>query len=92
LFNLRDEKQRGRLEKLSETLHFSDARDSGLPPGVSLSEKDVPILLAAIASHAGYLLAGDFRHFGAYLGTTVEGVEILTPGQYLEIRERKRRR
>jgi len=87
--NLLVEEQQRRLEKLSEAVHFRDAGDRKLPPGVSLPEKDAPILLAAIEARADYLLTGDIRHFGAYLGRKVERVEILTPRRYLQIRGRK---
>lgn len=88
-FNLPAEEQRVRLQKLSEALLFCDAVDRRLPPEVSLPEKDAPILLAAIESRAGYLLTGDVHHFGAYFGKRVEGVKILTPREYLQIRSRR---
>ena len=48
-----------------------------------LADKDVPILAAAIEAGATHLLTGDKRHFGHLFGTTVRGVLILPPGEYL---------
>jgi predicted nucleic acid-binding protein len=50
----------------------------------SLAEKDRPVLTAAITLDCTHLITGDRRHFGELLGTTVHGVQILTPRQYLE--------
>lgn len=86
-FNLDDDDQRRRLTTLARRLHFVEATDRPLPRGVVLPEKDKPILLAAIEARAEYLLTGDIRHFGSYLGKKLEGVTIVTPAQYLEIRE-----
>lgn len=57
--------------------------DRPLPRGVTLPEKDRPILLAALHAEATHLLTGDVTHFGPYLGTEVEGLRILTPARYL---------
>lgn len=84
--NLEREDQQQRLEKLAESLTFSEATDRKLPPGIRLPEKDVPILQAAIQAHADYLLTGDTRHFGPYLGRKIEGVMILLPAEYLKRR------
>ena len=48
-----------------------------------LPEKDVPILLAAVAGQATHLLTGDLRHFGHLLNTQVHGVLIQLPAVYL---------
>jgi len=61
----------------AEPADFPIDGDPGLPP------KDRPILLAAIVSGADVLLTGDLTHFGACLGTTVNGVRVLLPGEYL---------
>lgn len=84
--NLDEEPQRSRLDKLSEALTMFEATGATLPVGVSLPEKDIPILVAAIEMRATHLLTGDLRHFGAYLGKTVAGVTILLPGVYLKTR------
>lgn len=87
--NLDQDVQRGRLEKLASRLELFDAFERPLPKGISLPEKDLPILLAAIESGAGYLLTGDIKHFGAYFGKKIEGVMILLPAQYLSERRRR---
>lgn len=54
-----------------------------LPAHITLVEKDRPILLAAISVKASHLLTGDQQHFGHLFSSSVEGVLILTPAQYL---------
>jgi predicted nucleic acid-binding protein len=58
-----------------------------LPAGISLPDKDKPILRAAIDAQATHLLTGDVKHFGPYYGHTVAGVLILPPSQYLQGRQ-----
>jgi predicted nucleic acid-binding protein len=84
--NLNDQGQRQRLQDLSAAIQLFEATDQGLPREISLPEKDAPILLAAIAAEADYLLTGDVRHFGPYFGKKIEGVAILPPGEYLKKR------
>jgi len=81
--NLAGEDQRVRLASLSESLHWFEAVQRELPRGVVLPEKDVPIMLAARAARATHLLTGDVRHFGAYFGRKIEGIAIVSPGDYL---------
>ncbi|MDZ4179123.1 MAG: hypothetical protein U1E29_07825 [Coriobacteriia bacterium] len=64
----------------AEPADFPVEGDPGLPP------KDRPILLAAIVSGADVLLTGDITHFGPCLGTTVSGVRVVLPGEYLRAR------
>jgi uncharacterized protein len=84
--NLTKEDQQRRLMRLAEELTLCDAADRKIPTGIHLPEKDVPILLASIEARANYLLTGDLRHFGQYLGRKTEGVQILLPAQYLKSR------
>jgi predicted nucleic acid-binding protein len=84
--NLDEEEQRARLTKLSEVVHFFDAGQRKLPRGISLPEKDVPIMLAAIEARATHLLTGDVRHVGQYFGKKIEGIVIVLPGEYLKVR------
>jgi predicted nucleic acid-binding protein len=86
--NLSEEEQQRRLMHLSAALQLFDVEEPESPRGISLSEKDVPILLAAIEARANYLLTGDIRHFGPYLGKRIEGVMIELPGQYLRTTHR----
>ena len=50
--NLTDEVQRGRLTRLCRSIEFFDAPSSDLPQGVSLPDKDAPIVLAAVEGKA----------------------------------------
>ena len=81
--NLPKEDQQRRLLKLADALHFHEASEQKIPAGIKLPEKDSP-LQAAIEARASYLLTGDIRHFGTYLGRTITGVEILAPAEYLK--------
>ncbi|MFB3880260.1 MAG: DNA-binding protein [Armatimonadota bacterium] len=58
-----------------------------LPSGVSLPEKDLPILAAAAAARCTHLLTGDAQHFGALYGRRVAGVLVLRPADYLRMRQ-----
>lgn len=86
--NLTEEDQWARLAKLSGSLHLFEAGQGTPPRGISLPEKDAPILLAAIEAQASHLLTGDVRHFGPYLGKKIEGIAIMLPGEYLRARVR----
>jgi uncharacterized protein len=82
--NLPKEDQQRRLLKLADALHFHEASEQKIPAGIKLPEKDSPILQGAIEARASYLLTGDIRHFGTYLGRTIAGVKILAPAEYLK--------
>jgi uncharacterized protein len=86
--NLEEEGQRKRLSLLAEAIQLFEAFERNLPRGVSLPEKDAPILLAAIEARATHLLTGDIRHFGPCLGKKAAGIAILLPGEYLRSRKR----
>ena len=88
-FNLPSEDQRNRLSLLSEKIYWFEAAQRELPRGLSLPEKDAPILLAAIEARASHLLTGDVRHFGPYFGKMIEGVTVVLPGEYLRTRARE---
>jgi predicted nucleic acid-binding protein len=87
-FNLEEEEQQGRLVTLARALRLVEGPDRPLPRGISLPEKDQPILLAALEARAHYLLTGDVRHFGIYFGKTIEELRIILPSQYLNLRNR----
>ena len=84
--NLTDEAQRMRLATLSESIQLFEAGQKPLPRGISLPDKDQPILVAAVAARATHLLTGDVRHFGEYFGKKIEGISVLLPGEYLRLR------
>ncbi|MCX5685649.1 MAG: PIN domain-containing protein [Planctomycetota bacterium] len=77
----RSEELRRLVSLLRMTAH--EQGEAALPEGVSIADKDRPILAAAIRAQARYLLTGDKAHFGPYFGQVVGGVCILTPGQFL---------
>jgi uncharacterized protein len=81
--NLTENFQRRRLATLAGQVRLFDAAPRELPSTVSLPEKDVPILLAAIEAKATHLITGDLRHFGPYLGKKLEGILVLSPADYL---------
>jgi uncharacterized protein len=75
--NLAQEVQKRRLEKLAAAIERS------LPQDLTLPDKDVPILLAAVAAKATHLITGDVRHFGRYFGKSIEGMLVSLPGDHL---------
>ncbi len=80
----------GRLDELVKSMKLvEEAQDQDLPDSVRIDAKDRPILLAAIRGESGHLLTGDKRHFGHLFGTTVKGVLIGRPADYLLSRQRK---
>ena len=81
--NLEEEAQRERLERLATKLEIFEAEEASVPAGISLPQKDRPILAAAIAARATHLITGDVRHFGAYFGKRIGGVLVMTPAEYL---------
>ena len=91
--NLPNDDQRQRLDRLLSTVEISEVP---LDPNVvedvlrdvTLPEKNLPVLAAAITAGATHLLTGDVRHFGPYFGKTVRGVQIERPGYYIDERER----
>jgi uncharacterized protein len=64
--NLSDDAQRGRLARLARKIQLFDSTARQLPSGISLPEKDRPILLAAMDARTTHLITGDLRHFGPY--------------------------
>lgn len=85
--NLETAAQRERLFRLTASMELVHGDASGdlpdLPKGVSLPEKDCPILVAAVRARATHLLTGDARHFGRLYNRTVGGVLILRPSEFL---------
>lgn len=81
--NLDDPESRGRLDGLAARLAVVGEAPEPRDVPVFLPPEDRPILAAAIAARASHLLTGDRRHFGPYFGRRIEGVLVLTPGDYL---------
>ena len=88
--NLEEEAQRRRLAQLTPALQLFDARERELPSGITLPDKDAPILLAAMEARATHLVTGDVRHFGVYFGKTVHSILIVTPAEYLKLHGKAR--
>lgn len=87
--NLDSEEQRARLAGLLARVEVvAESADAPLPRGLHLAAKDEPILRAAIASGATHLLTGDWRDFGEWIGKKIAGIEIQTPGEFLETSSR----
>lgn len=84
--NLPESVQKQRLSRLVSALELFDAAPHVLPHEFSLPEKDVPILLAAIAARATHLITGDVQHFGPHFGKRMEGILIQLPSTYLRLR------
>jgi hypothetical protein len=55
------------------------------PLPVTLNEKDVPLLCAAIRARSDYFVTGDRRGFGHLFGTRVVGAVVITPRRLAEI-------
>jgi len=51
---------------------------------VKLHEKARPVLGAAVALKAAYMITGDTRHFRHLFGKTVQGVTITNPRNYFQ--------
>ena len=81
--NLTEEGQQTRLARLAEVVKLFEPSERTLPSGISLPEKDQPILLAAMEAQATHLLTGDVRHFGQCFGKRIEGIAVMLPGEYL---------
>lgn len=88
-----DERQRMRLAELMKRVRVvPDAPSQDVPDGLSLRNKDVPIVAAARAAGATHLITGDRRDFGSYFGKRLGPMWMLPPHDYLAHPERKRNR
>ena len=82
--NIKTPLQKERLEVLINRLQIiSHDHASSIPSEIILKDKDRPILSAAIASKADFLITGDFQDFGRYFGKSISGVVVLSPSEYL---------
>lgn len=84
--NTQSDEQLVRLNRLRLSVEIPIWVQDDLPAGVSIIEKDLPILLDAINSRSTHLLTGDKQHFGHLYGQRVRGVLILAPADYLALR------
>lgn len=91
--NLETEEARARLQALVERLRLvPEQRETLLPAGLDLRDKDRPVLAAALGAGATHLVTGDRRDFGPFLGRTLAGILVLTPADYLALRQSRARR
>jgi predicted nucleic acid-binding protein len=88
--NIRVPTHRLRFEELiARTEIVSDVDIRFVPAHIPLAAKDKPILAAAIAASVDYLATGDKNHFGPLYNSTVSGVCIVSPSDFLAVhRER----
>jgi len=76
--NLKEEGQRKRLAELARSLESSTGT-AQLPEEITLPDKDLPILHAAMQASATHLITGDLRHFGLYFGKPSRAFELNCP-------------
>jgi predicted nucleic acid-binding protein len=81
--NLDQQEHLDKLERYLSELTVVAEADPSIPCPIDLPDKDSPVLMAAIAAKADYLLTGDVTHFGKYFGKTIMGVKISTARDYL---------
>jgi len=82
--NLQTDEQHMRLDTLLAPMtivRYRSDHPAALTAG--LPEKDIPILAAAIVNQATHLLTGDVKHFRPLFGTSIQGVLVQRPGDYL---------
>jgi predicted nucleic acid-binding protein len=72
------------VEIISDALGI-DTRTLDELAEIVLPDKDRPILAAAVAAGADFLLTGDLRHFERYFGQVLCGVHILRPSEFLKM-------
>jgi uncharacterized protein len=70
---------------ITQTEIVSDADIRFVPSHITLVSKDRPILAAAIAASVNYLVTGDKNHFGLLYNSTISGVHILSPVDFLAL-------
>jgi predicted nucleic acid-binding protein len=79
------ERRAALLELLAGVRLFNLVADPAAHPevaGCGLPEKDLPILLAAVAAGCTHLITGDRQHFGPLFGRRIAGVLVLRPADY----------
>jgi predicted nucleic acid-binding protein len=81
--NLDQQEHLDKLERYLSKLSIVAEADPSIPCPIDLPDKDSPVLMAAIAAKADYLLTGDVTHFGKYFAKTIMGVRISTARDYL---------
>ena len=77
------------LETLLGKIEMQDAGIFEIGDGIELSEKDRPILAAAMASGSTHLLTGDKKDFKELLGKTIWNVRVVTQKMLAEELEKR---
>ncbi len=67
------------LERLRRTVGTTHAFER--PADLAVAEKDVPIIAGAIGASCTHLWTSDRLHFGAYYGSTLHGVVVVSSAQ-----------
>lgn len=83
--NLDRREQHDALRRLLSDLRVVPEADPTLPCPIPLPDKDRPVLMAALACQADYLITGDITHFGKYLGRKVRILRICAPHDFFNI-------
>lgn len=77
----------GQLDRLELLLLNTSLVDDVGPGSVFAAtlvvDKDKPILASAVAASVDYLVTGDAKHFGRLYDSTVGGVYVIRPGDFL---------
>lgn len=87
--NCADAAHLARLEGLlAKTSFVTDPLHPFLPSKITLPGKDQPVLAAAIAAGADYLITGDKNHFGRWMRapipTHLGELTIIVPAEFLD--------
>lgn len=83
--NLDSPNQQDRLESFLRKVRIVFDADPSIPCPIPLSEKDQPVLLAALLSKADFLVTGDITHFGPYFGKRIQRLRICTARDLKEV-------
>ncbi len=81
--NLSQAQEWERLDQLTAILTIVLEGDVTIRCPIALPDKEQPVFRAAANARATHLVTGDLRHFGVYMGKTIQGVYTCTPGDYL---------
>ena len=84
--NLKENKQQDRLLDLIKRIKIiNEISIAHYVQDIKLAQKDLPILAAAIAGKADYLITGDIKDFGRFFTKKIQGVIILPPIEYFKL-------
>lgn len=83
--NLSARHQTRRLKQLVQAVHIVQTTTvpETVGEGITLPEKDWPIIGGALAANSTHLITGDLKHFGRFFQKRIAGILILPPADYL---------